>query len=148
MNIMVATDSHLGFLERDVIRGQDSFLAFEEMLHIAQEKKVRACCAAPSCERLRYGYICAMIIEFSCFECAWRADKITHTGFERRDVDSLFDSHCGLLTLACSGGHGLSRWRFVSRQQAEPVHYVSVRAPSPRVYRPLLLGIGSFIKLA
>lgn len=32
MRMLVATDSHLGFMERDPIRGADSFAAFEEIL--------------------------------------------------------------------------------------------------------------------
>eukprot|EP00752_Nemacystus_decipiens_P013425 g11888.t1 len=37
---MVATDSHLGYMERDPVRGKDSFAAFEEMLLLAKQKKV------------------------------------------------------------------------------------------------------------
>ncbi|CAM9719316.1 unnamed protein product [Ectocarpus sp. 4 AP-2014] len=39
---MVATDSHLGqvYMERDPVRGKDSFAAFEEMLLLAKERKV------------------------------------------------------------------------------------------------------------
>ncbi|ORX74305.1 DNA repair exonuclease [Linderina pennispora] len=39
-NILVATDNHLGYMERDPIRGQDSFLAFEEILQLAQSHSV------------------------------------------------------------------------------------------------------------
>lgn len=38
--ILVTSDNHLGYLERDSIRGNDSFLAFEEVLKIASENKV------------------------------------------------------------------------------------------------------------
>jgi hypothetical protein len=41
MRILVATDNHLGFMERDRIRRDDSFIAVEEILALAQEKKVR-----------------------------------------------------------------------------------------------------------
>ena len=41
MRILVATDNHLGFMERDRIRREDSFVAVEEILALAQEKKVR-----------------------------------------------------------------------------------------------------------
>lgn len=34
--ILVATDTHLGFSENDPIRGDDSFVAFEEILHLAR----------------------------------------------------------------------------------------------------------------
>ncbi|CAM9386970.1 unnamed protein product, partial [Ectocarpus sp. 12 AP-2014] len=40
LSIMVATDSHLGYMERDPVRGKDSFAAFEEMLLLAKERKV------------------------------------------------------------------------------------------------------------
>ncbi|RCI05938.1 Double-strand break repair protein mre11a [Rhizopus stolonifer] len=38
--ILIATDNHLGYLERDPIRGQDSFKAFREILQIAETEKV------------------------------------------------------------------------------------------------------------
>jgi double-strand break repair protein MRE11 len=40
LTILVATDNHLGYLEKDPVRGQDSFRAFEEILRIAQLRKV------------------------------------------------------------------------------------------------------------
>ena len=38
--ILVATDNHLGFMEKDPIRGDDSFKAFEEILAIAKKNEV------------------------------------------------------------------------------------------------------------
>ncbi|KAI9283217.1 Metallo-dependent phosphatase-like protein [Sporodiniella umbellata] len=38
--ILIATDNHLGYLERDPIRGKDSFETFEEILQIAQLQQV------------------------------------------------------------------------------------------------------------
>ncbi|XP_065171050.1 double-strand break repair protein MRE11 isoform X3 [Atheta coriaria] len=38
--ILIATDIHLGHNEKDPVRGNDSFDAFEEMLQIAQEQEV------------------------------------------------------------------------------------------------------------
>lgn len=38
--ILVASDVHLGFMESDPIRGNDSFVTFEEILTIAREKEV------------------------------------------------------------------------------------------------------------
>ncbi len=38
--IMVSTDNHIGFMERDPVRGSDSFLAFEEVLATARKKGV------------------------------------------------------------------------------------------------------------
>ncbi|KAJ2398930.1 meiotic recombination [Coemansia sp. RSA 2559] len=40
LNILVATDNHLGFMERDPVRGDDSFYAFSEILQIAKAQKV------------------------------------------------------------------------------------------------------------
>lgn len=35
--MMISTDNHLGFAEKDAIRGDDSFAAFEEMLYLARK---------------------------------------------------------------------------------------------------------------
>jgi len=40
MTVLISTDNHLGFMERDPIRGSDSFLAFEEVLASARAQKV------------------------------------------------------------------------------------------------------------
>lgn len=40
VRILVATDNHLGFMEKDPVRGADSFITFEEILKTAKEKKV------------------------------------------------------------------------------------------------------------
>ncbi|XP_071449768.1 double-strand break repair protein MRE11 isoform X2 [Hetaerina americana] len=39
-DILVATDIHLGYAEKDGVRGEDSFVTFEEILEIAKEKNV------------------------------------------------------------------------------------------------------------
>ena len=36
LRIMVSTDNHLGYAERDNVRGMDSFSAFEEVLYLAK----------------------------------------------------------------------------------------------------------------
>lgn len=41
LRILVATDCHLGYMEKDEVRRQDSFEAFEEICSIAEQKKVR-----------------------------------------------------------------------------------------------------------
>ncbi|KAF9563764.1 Double-strand break repair protein mre11a [Mortierella alpina] len=38
-SILVATDNHLGYLEKDPVRGNDSFEAFEEILEIASKSE-------------------------------------------------------------------------------------------------------------
>jgi double-strand break repair protein MRE11 len=40
MSILIASDNHLGFMEKDPVRGQDSLEAFEEILKIAKDKDV------------------------------------------------------------------------------------------------------------
>ena len=40
MKILVATDCHLGYMEKDGIRGNDSLVTFEEILSIAQKNDV------------------------------------------------------------------------------------------------------------
>lgn len=40
MNILLATDIHLGYAESDPIRGEDSFITFEEILLTAVQQKV------------------------------------------------------------------------------------------------------------
>ena len=39
VKILISTDLHLGFLEKDVVRGGDSFLVFEELLQLAVSQK-------------------------------------------------------------------------------------------------------------
>ena len=41
INILVASDLHLGYLEKDPIRGEDSFVTFNEVFQIANERKVQ-----------------------------------------------------------------------------------------------------------
>lgn len=40
LKILVTTDNHLGFMEKDPERGMDSFVAFEEALEIARQEEV------------------------------------------------------------------------------------------------------------
>ena len=40
MKILVATDIHIGYMERDAVRGNDSLVSFEEILMHAQENEV------------------------------------------------------------------------------------------------------------
>ena len=41
IRILLATDNHIGYLERDPVRGQDSINTFEEILKLAKKKDVR-----------------------------------------------------------------------------------------------------------
>lgn len=38
--ILVATDIHLGFMEKDAVRGNDTFVTFDEILRLALENEV------------------------------------------------------------------------------------------------------------
>ncbi len=49
IKIMLATDNHIGYLERDPIRGQDSIEAFKEVLQLAVKHDVRRLYACPRC---------------------------------------------------------------------------------------------------
>lgn len=40
VRFLVSTDNHLGYAEKDPVRCQDSFAAFEEVLRTAKENKV------------------------------------------------------------------------------------------------------------
>ena len=40
---MLATDNHIGYLERDPIRGQDSINTFKEILQLAVKNDVSTC---------------------------------------------------------------------------------------------------------
>jgi hypothetical protein len=40
VRIMVSTDNHLGYEEKDPVRGNDSFAAFEEVLYLAKRHRV------------------------------------------------------------------------------------------------------------
>lgn len=42
LRILIATDMHLGYAERDAVRGLDSIRTLEEVLQIAKREKVRA----------------------------------------------------------------------------------------------------------
>lgn len=41
--ILIATDIHLGYLEKDAIRGNDSYNTLNEILNCAKTNEVRAC---------------------------------------------------------------------------------------------------------
>jgi double-strand break repair protein MRE11 len=40
MRVLISTDNHLGYAERDPVRGNDSFAAFEEIMYLAQKFSV------------------------------------------------------------------------------------------------------------
>jgi len=42
IRIMLATDNHIGYMERDPIRGQDSINSFREILQLAVKHNVRS----------------------------------------------------------------------------------------------------------
>lgn len=48
---MLATDNHIGYLERDPVRGQDAINTFEEILQLAVKHEV---CTTPKQRITRY----------------------------------------------------------------------------------------------
>ena len=40
IRILVATDNHVGYAERDPVRGNDSFTTFNEIMELAKEQDV------------------------------------------------------------------------------------------------------------
>jgi hypothetical protein len=47
LRILVATDCHLGYLEKDEVRRNDSFNAFDEICSIASQRQVFAQSSLP-----------------------------------------------------------------------------------------------------
>lgn len=54
LRIMVSTDNHLGYMEKDPIRGNDSFAAFEEVLILAKKYNVSTFCTSQRSIRTPY----------------------------------------------------------------------------------------------
>lgn len=44
IRILVSTDNHVGYNERDPVRGDDSWKTFHEIMTIAKERDVRPHC--------------------------------------------------------------------------------------------------------
>lgn len=40
IRILVATDNHVGYAERDPVRGDDSYVTFNEIMELAKERDV------------------------------------------------------------------------------------------------------------
>lgn len=49
IRILVATDNHVGYEERDPIRKDDSWKTFDEILNLAKSQDVRRCLAPKWC---------------------------------------------------------------------------------------------------
>jgi len=54
IRVLVSTDNHLGYCEKDPVRGLDSFAAFEEVLYLARKHKVRLDFGAVFCDVMRH----------------------------------------------------------------------------------------------
>ena len=65
--MLVATDCHLGYMEKDEVRRHDSFQAFEEICKIAEEKKVIAplYCSSTPLQAIIIHEACSVIISTS-----------------------------------------------------------------------------------
>jgi hypothetical protein len=44
IRILVATDNHVGYAERDPVRGDDSYTTFNEIMELAKERDVSPIC--------------------------------------------------------------------------------------------------------
>lgn len=62
LRILVATDCHLGYMEKDEVRRQDSFKAFDEICSIAEQKKVNVFFVSLFIFPLRVCYICSISV--------------------------------------------------------------------------------------
>ena len=51
LKILVTSDNHIGYNEKDEVRGTDSFESFEEVLKIAADEKVRTMLALAPARR-------------------------------------------------------------------------------------------------
>lgn len=65
--ILVATDIHLGFMEKDAVRGNDTFVTFDEILRLAQENDVSLVCIFAI--STKFLYLLFFLLEF-CFVCS------------------------------------------------------------------------------
>ena len=92
INILVATDLHLGYLEKDPIRGEDSFATFNEVFQIANERKVRR-----------------RFLRRKTLPLYLKAAP-QHTGAGSSTIDSVWQN--------CAGRHGPACGRSLPRQQA------------------------------
>lgn len=130
VRIVISTDNHVGFMERDPVRGHDSFIAFEEVLRHARDTKVRR--GRP--QRLYTGIVCR--------SRASRGRDCTHCVNAREAIASIPVLHAphprslrttpatlpALLARArATGRYGPPRGRPVPRKQAEPLHRRPVR---------------------
>ena len=70
--ILVATDIHLGFMEKDAVRGNDTFVTLDEILRLAQENDVSLVCIFAV--STKFLYLLFFLLEF-CFiySCAQSA---------------------------------------------------------------------------
>jgi len=48
LRILLASDTHLGYMERDPVRGSDSLRTFEEILQLARQNQVRTRTLGPN----------------------------------------------------------------------------------------------------
>ena len=58
IKILLATDNHIGYLERDPIRGQDSINTFKEILQLAVKHDVGSASLGRAVFAIRYLYRC------------------------------------------------------------------------------------------
>lgn len=93
--ILLATDNHIGYAERDPIRGQDSFQTFREILEIAKQREVDFVLLAgdlfhenrPSRECLHQ--VLAMLREFSLGDKPVQVSATTTTTMTSSQVEAV-----------------------------------------------------------
>jgi hypothetical protein len=64
--IMISSDNHLGFAEKDPVRGDDSFAAFEEMLYLARKYRCDTVLVRCSCFVLVKRFLGSILLITSC----------------------------------------------------------------------------------
>ncbi|XP_029655594.1 double-strand break repair protein MRE11-like [Octopus sinensis] len=92
-NILVATDIHLGYAEKDPIRGDDSFITFEEILQQAVSNSVDLILLGgdlfhdnrPSCNTLHRTANLIRKYCFGCGDCRFQILSDQATNFGRSD---------------------------------------------------------------
>lgn len=65
--ILIATDIHLGYLEKDAIRGNDTYTTLDEILQCAKQNEVCACCKWTSMDHYLHMSQVPISFLFACF---------------------------------------------------------------------------------
>ena len=96
LKVLLSTDNHLGYNERDPIRGMDSFAALEEVLSLARQNKVDLVLLSgdlfhdnkPSRKTLHTVRVFICFVFRVWFICG--CSSVSGVGWGSRDVDVVF----------------------------------------------------------